>query len=143
MSIIRPAVMEDREDLRKIGEHLVELYPMRPDREKIEVVLDVVIQGSQHFAMVVEEDGKIQGMLIALTSPNLWAQRSNCAVLVWGSNIPGQGAALLRRFKKWLKGRRGIRVAGFTPDLDTDPRVWDLVQRIGFEQHGGSYLIYN
>jgi hypothetical protein len=85
----------------------------------------------------------VDGVLLAFTSDNAWAQRQNCAVMLWVSKIPGAGAMMLRDFRDWMQGRRAIRVAGFAPDVELDPRVWIIAERIGFERHGGAYLLYN
>ena len=81
------------------------------------------------------------GVLLALTSSNIWAQRQCCAIMLWVSKIPEGGAELLRFFRTWVSTRRAIRVAGMAPDLDLDPRVGKLVERIGFTKRGGSYLL--
>ena len=120
-----------------------ELYPrLRPDPDKIRALIVDSISAPRHYAFVVQ-DRKVDGVLLAFTSNNAWAQRQNCAVMLWVSKIPGAGAAMLRDFRDWMQGRRAIRVAGFAPDVELDPRVWILAERIGFERHGGAYLLYN
>lgn len=141
--MIRPATRDDFEALFELVLKNCAHYPLRPDEEKIESGLKEMIDQGRHFAMVAERGGKIEGALLAMTHSNLWAQRANCGVLLWVSEIPGDGAAMLRRFKKWVYGRRtAVRVAGFTPDIETDHRVWKLVERVGFKRYGGAYLLY-
>lgn len=141
--LIRPATLSDQDRILDLAMEQTELYPrLRPDPDKIRALIVDSISAPRHFAIVVQER-KVDGVLLAFTSNNAWAQRQNCAVMLWVSKIPGAGAAMLRDFRDWMQGRRAIRVAGFAPDVELDPRVWILAERIGFERHGGAYLLYN
>lgn len=111
--------------------------------EKIHSAITEVISNSRHFSWVVEVEGVVMGALLGLTSDNLWAQRQNSNISLWVSKAPGGGIALLREFRSWVKSRRAIKVAGMCPDLELDPRVLKLAERIGFEKVGGAYLLYN
>lgn len=144
--IIRPATLADKNVLMAISlSHAEELYPrMKPDIAKIDGLVTEAISTAKHYAWVAErDDGKVRAAVVAFTTDNAWAQRQNSAVMLWVSVIPGAGATLLRGFRDWVLSRRAIRVAGFAPDVELDPRVWKLAERIGFERHGGAYLLYN
>ncbi len=141
--MIRFATVSDLDTLFEMVLKECARYPLRPDQEKIANGLKEILELGRHFAMVAERGGKIEGALLAMTHNNLWAQRANCNVLFWVCPIPGEGADMLRRFRKWVYGRRtAIRVAGFAPDIDVDYRVWMLASRVGFMRYGGSYLLY-
>ena len=72
-----------------------------------------------------------------------WARKHFVTVTAWVSNVPGEGATMLRMFKQWFTGRAAIRAAGFYFDTPfVDERVADLIERIGFAQHGGAFLLY-
>lgn len=143
MMIIRPATLADQARILDLAMEQTELYPrLRPDPDKIRALIVDSISAPRHYAIVVQQR-KVDGVLLAFTSNNAWAQRQNCAVMLWVSKIPGAGAMMLRDFRDWMQGRRAIRVAGFAPDVELDPRVWILAERIGFERHGGAYLLYN
>ena len=142
--IIRPATLADLEAIIDIAMEQTLKYPrMRAERRKVKELVIDAISAARHYALVVESGNRVQGALLGLTTNNAWAQRQNCAVLLWYSWIPGSGAAMLRKFRDWVKSRRAIKVAGFSPDVDLDPRIWKLVDRIGFKRHGGAYLLYN
>ena len=141
---IRPATLADRDALVLMAREESARYPhLRFDMQKTRALVTDAISAARHYALVAEEDKVVKGALLAFTSDNAWAQRKNCAVMFWVSSIPGTGAAMLRQFRDWVKSRRAIKVAGFAPDIDVDPRVWSLAERIGFERHGGAYLLYN
>lgn len=143
--MIRPATLADLDMLIRVSTKACELYPkLVPDIKKIRAVLIEAISSPANFAYVSDDEGEITGVLIGLTGKNLWAQRQNCFIPMWLSSKPGEGVMLLRRFKQWLITRRGIRVAGFSPDIsEIDPRTWELVELLGFKRYGGAYLLYN
>ena len=106
-------------------------------------MLTEAISSAKHFVWVAEAGGGVGGVLIGLTSGNLWAQRMNCNIVAWVSQVPGEGVKLLRKFTEFVKSRRAIKVAGACPDIDVDERVWMLAERVGFERRGGAYLLFN
>jgi hypothetical protein len=142
--VIRPAVLADKEVILDVLEPYTDRYPVRADYDRAKKALTQMLSGREHFTWVSEDDdGTVCGVLLGLTGDNLWAQRKNCNILAWVSTIPGDGAKLLREFRNWVRSRRAIKVAGMCPDLDVDPRIWQLAERIGFKKHGGSHLLYN
>ncbi len=141
---IRSATLADRDAILLMAREEAKRYPrLKFDMQKTQALIIDAISAARHYALVAEENGVVKGALLAFTSDNVWAQRKNCAVMFWVSAIPGAGATMLRQFRDWVKSRRAIRVAGFAPDVDLDPRVWKLAEKIGFERHGGAYLLYN
>jgi len=143
--IIRPATLSDLNRILDIAMETAVMYPnMRPDQRKMRALGVDAISAARHYALVTErEDGFIDGVLIAFVTDNAWSQRQNAQVMLWVSRFPGSGAAMLRKFRDWVKSRRAIKVAGFAPDVELDPRVLELAERIGFKRHGGAYLLYN
>lgn len=142
---IRPMKFSDKALVNTEAMHLAtKFYPeLAPDREKTNRVLATVLTDTSHYARVIDVDGDTHGALIALTSPNFWAQRQHCGVVLWYSYVPGGGVALLRDFKDWVIPQRKIRAAGFTFDINVDPRVLKLVERYGFEVRGGARILFN
>lgn len=141
--MIRPATLQDVSKILFIALGEAKAYPLRPDKDRMQKMIIEMISTKAHFSMVDEEDGEIVAVLGAMVGDNMWAQRKFASVVLWWSKKPGRGAALLRRFKAWVKERRAIRVAGFAPDLDLEPRTLLLFEKLGFTRHGGAYLYYN
>jgi hypothetical protein len=142
--IIRPATLADLEDVVSIAidQSLVWFPRLAAERVKISRTAVAAISSKQHFCWVAEDEGKVQGVLVGLTGDNLWASGQHTSIVLWVSKIPNGGAALLRRFKKWLQARKAIVLAGMTPDRDIDQRALRLLERIGFLRSGGSYLLF-
>ena len=144
--IIRPATLFDVDAIFGIAVHETRQYEgLLPDADKIRKGIIQSISSANHFAWVTaDSQDRPCGALIALTSENLWAQRKNCLIVMWVSDLPGEGRRLLKAFKKWVRTRRAIRVAGFVPDSDhIDRRAFLLAERMGFSRCGGAYLLYN
>ena len=142
--IIRPAALADRGAIFTLLTQEMHRYPLKMDYDKTQQAIVEAISTKRHFAWVVEKDGGIGGLLIAFTGDNLWAQRMNCNIVAWISHVPCGGAALLRKFRDFVKSRRAIKVAGMAPDIeDMDDRVWDLARRIGFERRAGVLMLVN
>lgn len=140
---IRPAALSDLDAILELANGQAARYPLRPDPVKMRQLAVEAISAARHFVWVAEDQGSVCAILAGMTSSNLWAQRQNCNIVLWVSECPGAGAALLRRFRDWIKPRRGIKVAGMSPDLEIDPRALALAERVGFRRHGGAYLLYN
>jgi hypothetical protein len=143
--MIRPAALHDFSAIFELAVAETAKYEdLRMDESKIRKGIVQSISSANHFAWVAQNNGKVDGAIIGLTSENLWAQRKNCIVALWKATVPGDGAALLREFKDWVQSRRAIRVAGLVPDSDhLDARAYMLAGRIGFKSSGGIHLLYN
>jgi len=141
--IIRPATLGDRDAVLTLAYEQAKRYPLKRDAIKMNELFTDAVSAARHYTLVAEQDGEVKGALLAFTVNNEWAQRQSCGIRLWVSKIPGAGATMLRQFRDWIKSRRAIKVAGFAPDVDLDPRVLMLAEKIGFQRHGGAYLLYN
>lgn len=144
--MIRPATLSDIYAIEGMAAIEAQKYPkLLIDPKKVRKLLTMAISSAKHFCWVsVDEKDYPTGALVGVSSENLWAQRQNCIVSFWKAEIVGDGRRLMKEFLKWVDTRRIIRVAGIVPDNDqTDPRVWKLMERLGFRKYGGAYLVYN
>lgn len=143
---IRRATSKDARDIFEACKNVAQaLYPeMKMDVEKVSDGVRLAIKDNTHFVWVSEDnEGKFAGALIALSGQNLWAQRKHAHVVFWVCSFRGDGAALLREFRKWVRATRAIRIAGLFPDCDIDERALVLAERIGFKKHGRAFLMLN
>ena len=142
--IIRQAEMRDKREILVLAKEQAARFPkLRMDIEKLNDGIAEVMLDHKSFVQVVENEGKVTGVIIAVTQQNLWAQRSCSNVVLWVSKTPGGGVSLLRAFRDWIKARRAVKLGGISPNLDLDRRILKIMERTGFERHGGSYLLYN
>lgn len=143
--MLRPATLQDLGQIMDVAIRLAEeRYPLRVDKDRMKALGTELISGAAHFAWVdADEDNRIRAVLMAHTGDNLWAQRKNASVLLWWSERPGLGWALLRRFRDWITSRRAIRVAGLMFDCDVPAAARGIAERTGFVRTGDAYLLFN
>jgi len=142
--IIRPGELSDKREILAIArEQAARLPKLKVDLEKMNEVIVGVIRDNKHFAYVAENQGVIVGVLGAITSPNLWAQRNSSNVVLWVSKEAPAGVRLLRTYRNWITAKRAVKIAGISPNIDLDARTLRLMELNGFERNGGSYLLYN
>lgn len=142
--MIRRAQPADERDLVELALKWAGEYPdLRPEVEKIRAVVRQGISGAAHFFEISISGSELKGATLAMVDDHLWAQRKQAHVLFWASEVPGDGAQMLRNLVAWARGRRAIRVIGMSPDLEVDPRALKVAERIGFERRGGDYILIN
>lgn len=144
--MIRPATLSDVNSIMALAQSEMWRYPqLKANPTNMRRILVNAVSSAKHFCWVSEDkNGVVAGTIVGLVGDNLWAQRQHCHVVLWVSNVVGDGVKLLRQAKKWVSERRVIRILGFAPDTnEINPRVWALIEKMGFARHGGAYLIYN
>lgn len=142
---IRAMESRDRHAIFERARELAgQLYPeLKVDVKRLSDELGTW-QRLEYAKVVVGEDGEAQGCLLARSAPNSWAQRDHSLILLWYSDLPGGGVALLRDFRRHVRSTRRIRVAGFVHDSEhMDPSMLELARRVGFAKRAGMYVLFN
>lgn len=141
--VSRPAKLSDCPALVELSLQQARRLPaLRPDADKIKALLVDCISSANNYGWVIEHNGKVQGALMAIVQDNVWAERKCAHVLLWSSTEPGGGILLLRRFRDWVRGRRAIKMAAMSPQVEWDARINSLLPRVGFVRHGGSFIYF-
>lgn len=131
-------------DVPRIVELAVESVSNNPlplviDREAIRDSITEIIASPQHYGVVAEVDGKVVGAVGAHTSPGFWFKRMQCNVLMFYTRTPGAGAAMIRDFTAWVKGRPIIKMAVFCLEPNMDPRIGKMLRRLGYTHEFPSF----
>lgn len=131
---IRPAQPKDRARVVELATRAVSVdpLPLRVDKERMGASFDEVVAGNQHFMWVAEHEGVVVAGLAAHVSDGFWFQRSQASVLMFYTEQPGAGIALIREFARWVKSRPVIKMAVFSLERNADPRIVKLLSRLGF-----------
>jgi N-acetylglutamate synthase-like GNAT family acetyltransferase len=88
-----------------------------------------------HFMWVAEDEaGNVVACVGAMTQKSFWYRGLQCSVLLYYTRKPGAGAALLREFARWVKGRSGIKVAVLELEPTVDIRLTRFLRRLGFDR---------
>jgi hypothetical protein len=122
------------------------MYPeLIPEIDKVHwLVRAATNEKDAHYCRVVGKVGAPQAAILTRTENNLWAMKKHSVVLLWYSEIPGAGAALLRGFRDWVfANKQQVVMAGFSCDwVLIDDRPLRLAERIGFKQRGEGMYVY-
>lgn len=124
-------------DIPRIVELAIESVSVNPipvviDRAAMAETAKATIAGNAHFVWVAVEDGQVVGCVGAAVQPGFWFERLQASVLMFYTTRPGAGIALLREFARWVKSRPAIKLAIFSLEPGMDPRIGQLLQRLGF-----------
>lgn len=144
--MIRKAKDSDKSELFAAAKSYAKtLYPQRHlDVERLHALIRELVGNPSHYARVIEDENQeVKGALLALTNDHVWAQRKQSHVLLWFSEIKGEGSKLLQDYVQWVKGQRAVKVAGLQPDFPISERAVKIAEQSGFKQYGGAYLLYN
>lgn len=144
-SDVRPATREDKRAIFTAAKQLAtRMYShLRADVAKISEIIDTAIRDSRHYARVVGPAGDPTACLIAITAPLFWAQRNASHIVLWHSEVAGQGGSLLQDYSAWvLQNSRSIRVAGWQPDVPLHAGLARKLESHGFTARGGAFLLY-
>ena len=129
---IREAKLDDIDGIIEVIKKLVGRYPsLRPDWKKIRTHLTEAISSSKHKVLVSIKGEEITGAFVALTAETFWAERQTASIIMFYSEIPGDGMAMLRNFFKWADGRRAIKHIEMNVDMAIDSRIGLLLNRLG------------
>ena len=140
---VRRMTVEDCPAVRRRAMQMAAvLYPeMIEDVELSHQLLRDTVEG-EHHTMVIGPPGAPTAAIVARVAGNLWATRKHAAILLWYSDTPGAGATLLRGFVRWFQEQKRMTLAGMISDCDIDPRVFRLMERIGFQRRGqGAWIL--
>lgn len=145
--MIRKLESRDCAPVRQRGAVLAaQYYPeLILDIDKSHKLVHDFVGDESHYAFVCGKVGEPTAALLARRNAGVWCTKSSAMVMLWYSDVPGQGAALLRHFRDWVKEDGRIVMAGWSEDyhMPTDTRllIKELAANIGFTRRAGS-LIY-
>lgn len=132
--MIREATYKDLASVVDIAVESVSQNPLpvRIDREAITETVRQAISSKAHFVWVSEIEGEVVAAVGAMSDKSFWFERQQCSVLLYYTRVPGEGIKLLRELMRWVKSRPAIKVCVMELEPDTDPRLVNFLQRLGF-----------
>lgn len=110
-------------------------------RARVEEVARQCVTSPANFAWVAERDGEVGGSVCAIVHPCMFYDRMQATVVQYYSKIPGDGEKLIRELIRWWRSRPVLKMLIFTLEYDTDPRVGDLLGRMGLCREQPAYVI--
>ena len=115
------------------------------DPKTLRTNIQVCVLSAEHFVVVVELEGKIEGAMIGVTH-QLWYSRKKQAAdsfFYVTENGIGWGAKLMRRFIGWAKENPGVKevMLGTTSGIGDAERTKKLYERIGAVRIGDTFVL--
>ena len=115
------------------------------DPKTLRTNIQVCVLSAEHFVVVVELEGKIEGAMIGVTH-QLWYSRKKQATDLFfyvTENGIGWGAKLMRRFIGWAKENPGVKeiMLGITSGIGDAERTKKLYERIGAVRIGDTFVL--
>ena len=115
------------------------------DPKTLRTNIQVCVLSSEHFVVVVELDGEIEGALIGVTHQLWYSRKKQAADLFFyvTDNGKGWGAKLMRRFISWAKDNRGVKeiMLGINSGIGDSDRTRKLYERMGATRIGDSFVL--
>ena len=107
--------------------------------------LQVCILSAEHFVLVVELEGKIEGALIGVTHQLWYSKKKQATDLFFyvTDRGTGWGAKMMRRFISWAKDNPGVReiMLGTTSGIGDVERTKKLYERRGATRIGDTFVL--
>jgi len=146
--MIRKAEFKDVSAIIKVSKdaHQKSLSVSVPiDSKLLRNNLQVCILSAEHFVLVVELEGKIEGVFIGVTH-QLWYSKKKQATdlffYVTDKGV-GWGAKMMRRFISWAKENPGVKeiMLGVSSGIGDTERTRKLYERMGAIKIGDNFIL--
>jgi hypothetical protein len=141
--VIRKATPDDIDSIVALGFEALQSDPydgLTISRVKVYNVATECVSSSNNFAWVAEKDGEVVGAVCAIVHPIMFYEKRQASVVQYYCTDPGQGIKLLREFMRWAEGRPVIKMICFTLEINSDPRIGDLLAKLGLAGELPVYL---
>ena len=99
--------------------------------DKVEAMAIQCVSSARNFAWVAEKDGAIGGAICAIAHDCMFYERQQASVVQWYCKIPGDGIRLMREFIRWADARPIIKMKAVSLEYDADPRIGNILTRLG------------
>jgi len=107
--------------------------------------LQVCILSAEHFVVVVELEGKIEGAFIGVTHQLWYSKKKQASDLFFYVTDAGTGwgAKMMRRFISWAKENRGVgeNMLGISSGIGDPERARKLYERMGAVKIGDNFIL--
>jgi len=107
--------------------------------------LQVCILSTEHFVLVVELEGTIEGVFIGVTHQLWYSKKKQATDLFFyvTENGTGWGAKMMRRFISWAKENPGVKeiMLGISSGIGDTDRARKLYERMGAVKIGDNFIL--
>ena len=146
--MIRKAEFKDVSEIMEVAKdaHKKSLSDSVPiDLKILRNNLQVCILSAEHFVVVVELEGKIEGAFIGVTHQLWYSKKKQASDLFFYVTDAGTGwgAKMMRRFISWSKENRGVSeiMLGISSGIGDPERTKKLYERMGAVKIGDNFIL--
>lgn len=135
--MIRVAKPGDTEQLIKIGRKLQEekLKFLRPDDDRMRVLITECISSAQHLALVsINDDGDVVGGALVLTQPFAYAEKLHSQLIALYTDEKGDSVYMIQDILKWFNRRRASLLLCYAAPIESKLDALLLAKR--FKREG-------
>ena len=98
------------------------------DEDGVRETIVETVSSSHHFAWVSENNGIVEGSLMALCNPMLCYKRKDVIITKWRCKN-GEGMKLFAEFMRWVMARPIIRQVQYFSERGHDDRIMSIIKR--------------
>jgi len=115
------------------------------DPKTLRTNVQICVLSAEHFVIVVELNGKIEGVMIGVTHQLWYSKKKQATDLFFYVTYEGTGwgAKLMRRFISWSKENPGVKeiMLGTTSGIGDAERTKKLYERMGAVRIGDTFVL--
>ena len=115
------------------------------DPKTLRTSLQVCILSAEHFVLVVELEGEIEGVFIGVTHQLWYSKKKQATDLFFyvTEKGTGWGAKMMRRFISWAKENPGVEeiMLGISSGIGDADRTRKLYERMGAVKIGDNFIL--
>ena len=115
------------------------------DPKTLRTNVQICVLSAEHFVIVVELNGKIEGVMIGVTHQLWYSKKKQATDLFFYVTYEGTGwgAKLMRRFISWSKENPGVKevMLGITSGIGDAERTKKLYERMGAVRIGDTFVL--
>ena len=115
------------------------------DPKTLRTNVQICVLSAEHFVIVVELNGKIEGVMIGVTHQLWYSKKKQATDLFFYVTYEGTGwgAKLMRRFISWSKENPGVKeiMLGTTSGIGDVERTKKLYERMGAVRIGDTFVL--
>ena len=146
--MIRKAEFKDVSGIMQVAKdaHQKSLSSSVPlDAKTLRNNIQVCVLSAEHFVLVVELEGEIEGLFIGVTHQLWYSKKKQATDLFFyvTEKGTGWGAKMMRRFISWAKENPGVEeiMLGISSGIGDADRTRKLYERMGAVKIGDNFIL--
>lgn len=112
----------------------------RISTEKVQNVARECVVDPRNYAKVSVKNGEVVASVAAIVDDQIFFERKQASVVQFYTTVPGEGVKLMRDFLGWARDQRKIKSIVFMLEMNADPRICRMLERMGLNSRMPTYV---